>query len=139
MAQANVERCGTLYTLLDQGDDAVWDLVSPEFVLDFSRRLIDPTVLNGRDEARAFYEREWRDTWEDGIRWKPEELIDAGEKVLAFVWTSVRGKASGVQVEVRVWNMWTFRDGMPVEWKYFGEDRAAALEAAGLEKSDHRS
>jgi ketosteroid isomerase-like protein len=30
------------------------------------------------------------------------------------------------------WNLWTFRDGEPVRWTYFGEDRAEALEAAGL-------
>jgi hypothetical protein len=28
--------------------------------------------------------------------------------------------------------LWTFRDGKPVEFKYFGDDQAAALEAAGL-------
>jgi hypothetical protein len=27
-----------IYSLLDQGDEAVWDLAPPEFVLDFSRR-----------------------------------------------------------------------------------------------------
>jgi len=28
--------------------------------------------------------------------------------------------------------VWTFRDGKPVEWTYFGDDRASALEAVGL-------
>jgi hypothetical protein len=35
-----------------------------------------------------------------------------------------------------VWNAWTFRTGKPVEWTYFGEDRAAALEAVGLSAQD---
>ena len=65
-----------------------------------------------------------------------EELIDADDKVVAFVRTSGKGKGSGVQVEAHVGNVWTFRDGKPVEWKYFGEDRTAALEAAGLKKPD---
>ncbi len=46
--------------------------------------------------------------------------------------STARGKSSGVEVDALVWNLWTFRDGRPIEVKYFGEDRAAALEAAGL-------
>ena len=123
-----------IYSLLDQGDEAVWDLAPPTVVFDFSRRLIDPVLLRGRDEVRAWYEREM-EGWEGGhTRWRPEELIDAGDKVLAFIRTGGRGNASGVEVEAYVWNVWTFRDGKPAEWTYFGEDRAAALEAAGLQE-----
>lgn len=132
MSQENVDTVRRIYALLDQGDEAVWDMASPEFVFDFSRRLIDPVVLRGRDQARAFAEREWQ-IWEGGhTGWQPEELIDAGNKVLAFIRTSGRGKGSGVKVEARVWNVWTFRDGKLVEWTYFGDDRAAAFGAAGL-------
>jgi ketosteroid isomerase-like protein len=63
-------------------------------------------------------------------------LIDAGHKVLAFIRTSCRGKASGIEVEAHVWNVWTFSDGKLAEWTYFGEDRAAALEAVGLSEQD---
>ena len=131
MSQENVEIVRSLYALLDQGDEAVWDLVPPGFVFDFSRRLIDPVVLRGRDQVRAFAEREVRHG-KGAHGWEPKELIDAGDKVLAFVRTSGRGKASGVDVEAHVWNVWTFRNGEPVEWTYFGEDRAAALKAVGL-------
>ena len=82
---------------------------------------------------RAWAEREAVETWEGGrTGWQPVEVIDAGDKVLAFIRTSGRGKASGVDVEAYVWNLWTFREGKPAEWTYFGEDRVAALEAAGL-------
>jgi ketosteroid isomerase-like protein len=131
MSQENVEIARSLYALLDQGSEAFWDLVAPRIVFDFSRRLIDPVVLRGRDQVRAFAERE-SETWEGRNAWEPNELIDAGDKVLAFIRTSGRGKASGVDVEAHVWNVWTFRNGTPVEWTYFGEDRAAALEAVGL-------
>jgi ketosteroid isomerase-like protein len=131
MSEENVEVVRSLYALFDQGDDAFWDLVPPGMVFDFSRRLIDPVVLRGRDQVRAFAERE-SETWEGVNGWEPNELIDAGDKVLALIRTSGRGKASGVEVEAHVWNVWTFRDGKPVEWTYFGEDRAAALKAVGL-------
>ena len=41
-------------------------------------------------------------------------------------------RGPGAEVEALVWNLWTFRDGDPVRWTYFGEDREEALEAAGL-------
>jgi len=132
MSQENVELVRPMYALADQGDETVWDLVPPEFDLDFSRRLIDPVVVHGRDQARAWFEREM-EGWEGGrTRWEPKELIDAGDKVLVFIWTGGRGKASGAEVGAHVWNVWTFRDGKPVEWTYFGDDKAGALEAAGL-------
>jgi ketosteroid isomerase-like protein len=133
MSKENVELVRRIYALLDQGDEAVWDLIPPEAVVNFSRRLMDPMVLPS-DEARTFYETQ-REMWERRhLGWEPKELIDAGDKVLAFILTSGRGKASGAQVEAYVWNLWTFRNGQPVEWTYFGEDKAAALEAAGLEE-----
>jgi len=137
MSQENVEFVRRVYALLDQGDAAVWDLAPPGFVLDFSRRLIDPVVLRGPEQVRAWSEREVAEVWEGGhTSWQPKELIDAGDKVLAFLRTSGRGKASGIEIDAYVWNVWTFRDGMPVKWTYFGEDRAAALEAVGLSEQD---
>ena len=133
MSQENVEIVRGLYALAAQADEAFWDRVPPGFVFDFSRRLIDPVVLHGRDQVRAFAERE-SDAWEGGyVGWEPEELVDAGDKVLAFVRVSGRGKASGVDVDARTWNVWTFRNGEPVELTYFGEDRARALKAVGAE------
>ena len=132
MSKENVEIVRRIYALLDQGDEAVWDLAPHEAVVDFSRRLIDPVVLRGRDEMRAWMERERQMSEGDHVGFEPKELIDAGDKVLALVRVSGRGKASGVEVEAYVWNVATFRDGKPVEMTYFGDDRAAALEAAGL-------
>jgi hypothetical protein len=105
-------------------------LAARELVVDFSRRLFEPGVLS-LDEALAVFSQ-LREAWDDWPVWEPQELIDAGDKVLAFNRISGRGKGSGVEVEAYVWNLWTFRDGMWVELSYFGDDQAAALEAAGL-------
>ena len=121
------------YAALTQGDgDTLHHLVAPEFVADNSRRLVEPVVVRGRDEALASYLSQAQEAWDDWPVWEPEELIDVDDKVLAFIRTSARGKGSGVEVEAHVWNLWTFRDGKVVEWKYYGDDQAAALEAAGL-------
>ena len=132
MSEENVETVERAYVALTQGDaEVLREMAPPEFTVDFSRRQMDPFVL-GRDEMLAFFEGQARETWEGWPTYEPKELIDAGDVVVALIRTSARGKSSGVEVDARVWNVWTFRDGKPVEFKYFGEDRAAALEAAGL-------
>jgi ketosteroid isomerase-like protein len=136
MSQQNVEIVRRLFALLSAGDEAVWDQLPPELVFDFSRRLLNPVVVRGRDKVRAFWEGE-RQLWEGGhLGYEPKELMDAGDKVLALLRITGRGKASGAEVETYVWNVVTFRDGKPVETTYFGDDRAAALEAAGLSQQD---
>ena len=133
MSREHVEMVWRILAVLDQGDDP-HDLLAPEFVMDFSRRRLNPVVVRGRDMVRAFAEGDGQ-MWEGGhLAYQPKELIDAGDKVLAFVRVSGRGQASGVEVEASTWAVWTFRDGRPVEWTYFGDDRASAFKAVGLEE-----
>ena len=55
MSEENVELVRRAYAALTRGDrDTLHELAAPEFVVDFSRRLVDPFVLRGRDEALAF-------------------------------------------------------------------------------------
>ncbi|HZA90234.1 MAG TPA: nuclear transport factor 2 family protein [Solirubrobacterales bacterium] len=132
MSQENVEIVRRAYVALTRGDaEVLRDLAPPDFTVDFSRRRVDPFVLR-RDEMLAFFIGQSRETWEGWPTYEPKELIDAGDVVVAFIRTSARGKLSGVEVDALVWNVWTFRDGKPIKFTYFGEDRAAALQAAGL-------
>ena len=131
MSQENVEIVRNFFAMVNGGDEEAWGLLPPGFVIDLSRRLIDPVVLRGPDQMRAFY-RDLDAPWAGGASLEVEVLIDAGDKVLVLIRFGGRGQKSGVEVEVLVWNLWTFRDGEPVEWTYFGDDRPAAFEAAGL-------
>jgi ketosteroid isomerase-like protein len=131
MSQENVEFVRNFYAMINRGDAEAWHVLPPRFVIDLSRRLIDPVVLRGPDDMRAFY-RDLDAHWAGGASLEVEELIDAGDQVLVLIRFGGRGKMSGAEVEALVWNLWTFRDGQPVRWTYFGEDRAQALEAAGL-------
>lgn len=133
MSQQNVEIVWLVYASLTRGgDDDLMDLVGPDFVIDFSRRRVDPFVMKVTQEEIDAGRRELLEVWESPPTWEPQELIDAGDKVFAFIRTRAKGKTSGVEIDAHVANVWTFRDGKPVELKYFGEDRADALEAAGL-------
>jgi ketosteroid isomerase-like protein len=78
-----------------------------------------------------------RELWNDvrnifsGYRNEPEELIDAGEKVVAFVCIRGRGSRSGIEVEARIAHVFSFREGRIARVQSF-EDREEALRAAGV-------
>jgi ketosteroid isomerase-like protein len=137
MSEENVDLVRRAYVALTRGDgNALHDLAASEFVVDFSRRLVDPFVLRGRDEAFQLFfaqsSQTWGEPWDEWPAWEPQELIEADDNVVALIRYSAQGKGSGVEVDAHIWNLWTFREGKLVEFKYFGDDRAAALEAAGL-------
>jgi ketosteroid isomerase-like protein len=105
------------------------DVLDPEIEIDMSRRLFDPEVYRGLDEVRRF---------NDDIRASfgsyevvPEEVLDAGEKLVAMVVVRGQGALSGAAVEVSVAHVLTFRDGKLLRMEYFG-DREEALRAVGL-------
>ena len=132
MSQENVEFVRAVYASVGRGiDEELWDRVPPDFVADWSRRLIEPEVVRGPEKVRSYLSRGW-EAFAEGYRNEPEEIIDAGDKVVAFVRAIGTGKASGAQVSARVAHVWTFREGRPVAVKYFGESTTEALEAAGL-------
>ena len=78
-----------------------------------------------------------RELWADvrnvfgDYRNEPEELIDAGDRVVAFICIRGRGTRSGAEVEARIAHVFTLRDGRIAHVDSF-EDRDEALRAAGL-------
>ena len=85
--------CGGFYAMIERGEEP-WDLLPPDFVIDLSRRLMDPATLRGPDETRSSH-CEVDAAWADGARLEVEELIDAGETALGLIRFGGRGKISG--------------------------------------------
>lgn len=77
----------------------------------------------------------WRDALSvfGEVDFEVEELIDAGNQVLAVIREREVGRASGVPVETTHLAVWTLADGKVTEMQVF-DDRRQALEAAGLSK-----
>ena len=69
-----------------------------------------------------------REGFEDA-RLDVNDLIDAGDRVIAALTLRGRGKQSGVETSWDLWQVWTIRDGMIVHGQAF-TDEAKALEAA---------
>jgi ketosteroid isomerase-like protein len=128
MSKENVEVVREIYEELKQGR-ILFEVFDPAIELDLSERVFNPAVYHGYDGAGQFWS-EVQEVWE---LWEtlPEEIIDAGDNVVAFVRSRGRGRGSGVEVEDQSANVWTFRAGKVVRYRLY-RDRDEAMRAAGL-------
>jgi ketosteroid isomerase-like protein len=128
MSQANVEvvRRAIAYEYYGVGDlaeaKAIFD---PRVVLN----PIDEDASSGFDAMRADMER-WASAF-DELKVTIEELIDAGDRVVVVTHHRGRGRASGVEVDTRFYEVYALHGGKVSRVDEY-TDRAEALEAAGL-------
>jgi ketosteroid isomerase-like protein len=87
--------------------------------------------IRGHDGIRE-YMASLQEDW-IGFRHELEEFVDAGDKVVALLHTYARGRESGVDVEMPVAHVLTFKEGKCMGYVSYG-DRAKAFKAAGLKK-----
>ena len=126
MSEENVERVRKAVEAYARGDlDTALMHADPDIVWN----PVEEAAAQGQDAIRANVER-WETDWED-YEATPEEYIDAGDQVLVTVHWSGRGRASGLQVDIRTCIVFTLRDGTLIRMDEFTE-RSEALEAAGL-------
>ncbi|HEY1359158.1 MAG TPA: nuclear transport factor 2 family protein [Thermoleophilaceae bacterium] len=126
MSQRNLEavrRCMEAYVRGDYVGASAH--LAPDVVWEVEQEL----PAHGPAAVRAVWER-WDADWED-LETGYEELIDAGDYVVAAVRYRARGRASGVEVDDVLFEVHTFRGGRCVHKADF-KDRDDALKAAGL-------
>jgi ketosteroid isomerase-like protein len=127
MSQQNVEIVHRVSAAFAAGDsDTLFALVAPEIEWDFSH--VD-TWLDGIAEFLGTWVGEW-----DDYRFEVEDVIDAGDRVVAIVRDEGRGKSSGVKLERRHAEVWTVRDGKVIRIEPY-DHKAEALAAVGLDES----
>jgi ketosteroid isomerase-like protein len=131
MSEENVEIVRQVYEAAAGRDAAsIFDLYDPEVELDASRMGVgDLGIYHGHEGLRRLF-GEFHEVW-GKIEYDYEELIDAGQHVVAVVRRHARGRASGVDVEAPLALLWTVRDGKVVRVVWCST-REEALEAAGL-------
>jgi uncharacterized protein len=136
MSQENVEIVRRVSEAFAEGDlDTVFALVAPEIEWDFSNAdtWLEEQVYRGYDAITEFFGK-WIGEWED-YRFELEDVIDAGDKAVAIVRDEGRGKSSGIRLERRHAEVWTFRDGKVIRIEPF-DAKTKALEAVGLSEQD---
>jgi ketosteroid isomerase-like protein len=105
-------------------------LLAPGFELDVSRNVFNPAIWHGADGAREWL-RQAREVW-DTPTYEVIEIEDLGGD-RAFSGITLRGaaRASGLEMTLRQWHVWTIRDGLVAHCVHFNEE-AQAREYAGL-------
>jgi uncharacterized protein len=68
----------------------------------------------------------------DDFRIEVEEFIEGDDRVVAVVRARGRGRSSGVDIDQRLFHVWTVQEGKATRLEIHS-DRARALEAAGIE------
>ena len=130
MSSRNVEIVRGLYRAFNEGAlDSMLEGANADVEFDASERLPDEGVIRGRDAYRRFFERTF-DTWERFVV-EIDELLDAGDAVVARVRITGVGKSSQVTVEERTAHVIWLREGRPYRVKVFADD-GDAMRAAGL-------
>jgi len=129
-----VDKWRAFYEAFNRGnfDDAV-QYLHPEVELTPALPPLEGSNLSGnryrgRDELREFLET-ISDGW-DALTVALEETVEEGDRVLAVENWRARGR-DGIEINTRLVDVYTFRDGLVVRIDGF-RDKPEALEAAGL-------
>jgi ketosteroid isomerase-like protein len=131
MSEENLELVRRFYEFWPDRDfDAIEPYVHPDAVIDVSRNVFNPGTHRGIDGLRRFLDQ-IDEVWDD-FQITPEELIDGGDIVVVSHRISGKGRGSGVHAEVVRFGVIAFRDGKVARFTGGFEDRAEALEVAGL-------
>ena len=87
---------------------------------------VEESSARGHDAVRASTSR-WKSEWND-YELIPEEFADMGDRVVVTVRFRARGRGSGIEVDARLYDVFTLRDGKIVRMDQFAE-RSEALQA----------
>jgi ketosteroid isomerase-like protein len=139
MSEANIQVVQQAFDALNRRDvDGFLAGTEPDVVQDWSRALGPQRgIYRGHDEVARFL-HSWWDAFDESVL-VVDELIGAGDQVVAVFHGRQRGRASGVEVEGRgAVLVWTVRNGKAVSATLY-QERDEALEAAGVSRREESS
>ena len=121
-----------LATLNESGVEAALDQIHPDFEGVTPPELSpEPDTYRGHEGIRRYFAG--FEGVMDEVRWEADELMEApNDRVVAGIRLLTRSVATGLELELPVWQVCTVRDGKVLRIEGFAE-RADALRAAGLE------
>ena len=126
MSQENVEMVRAGFEAFNRGDfDAMLESYDPE--VEFVTLLLGNH--QGKEALFGLYEENRQAVI--GYTLEPEELIDAGDNVIAVARMGGAGRVSQIGLGDRVAFVFTIKDGLVVRQQTF-RNKAEALKAAGL-------
>jgi ketosteroid isomerase-like protein len=130
MSQELLETLRWAYEAMARGDwEAAFEAVEPDFEFVPPNRSPVSAPVRGVEGVRAWVADQQETVGDLSI--EVEELIEAGEFVVALVQLRVRPHGTDADFELRIAHLWALRDGKLIRCEVFAE-RKEALEAAGL-------
>ena len=131
MSQENVEKARDFIEAYNRRDfDAAVKDFDPEVEWVLPARQSSDSC-RGPDEVKRFWEG--IDETFDDLQLRPQEWVDAGDRVATRLRHYGKGKGSGLEIDTELYHqVATFRDGRMVRIEYFAE-WAEALGAAGVQ------
>jgi ketosteroid isomerase-like protein len=132
MSQENVEAVRAAYDAWNRQDlPAVLDYLHADIEWEENAHVypgLDP-VYHGHDGFLK-RQRDAFDAWE-WIKIEEQEFLDAGQHVVALMRLVAKGRHSGIETEMSVADVFTFRGSKVARHRLY-TDRDDALEAVGL-------
>ena len=126
MSEENVELVRAAWDAYSRDDyDRIAGFHDPHIVV----VTLEDGALYGNNAVLANYER-WDEAWE-GAKTTLDEVIGHGDRVFVAARFHARGRASGVEVETRLYEVYTVRDGKVLRIDEYAT-RDEATKAAGL-------
>ncbi len=132
MSQENVELVRTAMESFNlEGVDAIADQIDPDFETTTPASLsVEPDTYRGPEGVRRWFDA-WGGTM-DEVRFDVDELLDAGDQVVAVSRLVARSHTTGLELGQAVALVWTLRDGRAMRLDSFAT-REEALRVVGLE------
>ncbi len=130
MSQQNVERVRESFEVINRTRAPDFDFIGPDFEWHTRADLPDPGTYRGPDGAARLM-AEWFGAFDD-LRVDIEELIDAGDRVVAVMRLHGRVRDSGEEVEMAETHVITIRNGKATSLREY-RAKEEALQAEGLE------
>ena len=102
------------------------ELADPEFEMDLTERVLNPATYHGAEGLLRFL-GEIDELWAS-MDIDVERVIERGDELLAVLMVTLTGRGSGVEMESRIAQRWTLRDGRLLKMKLYGDADAAVAE-----------
>ncbi len=133
MSRENVEIVRRGFEVFNSGDiERILAFVHTDFKAVVPPELsTEPDSYRGHDGIRRYF-HSFQEAM-DEIRFQPERFWDAGQSVVTVVRITAKGRQTAIPVEQHIAQVWTIRDGKPVEIRSYA-CLSEALNAVGLEE-----
>jgi ketosteroid isomerase-like protein len=133
MSQENLDVIRSWFETWNHGDlDAFIDLYAVAAEMTPPPSWVESGTLKGQPAIRRFFEG-LREAWEGEDTAILQELISAGDTVVARMDWHVRGRASGIDTHLAITNVNVIERGKIVRQRHY-LDHMEALKAVGLEE-----